>query len=166
MTAAAFTASAGAVDGAAKQLVESQHAVAIVEIQAAKPLVREMPQPGYQERLRIRRAADAGARGQRLLEVTPREQRYGPEHVEPRGADPLFREDRGAIGIQQLTQGAEPGEQPVGDAGTPGTVAARTQQQAEQFGVSRFTRTCAVDFRHERSLSSVPRDTPISAFSA
>ena len=59
---------AGAVDGAAKQLVEPQYAMPVVEVKTAKALVPEVAQPGQQERLRIRRAANAGARGQGLLE--------------------------------------------------------------------------------------------------
>jgi hypothetical protein len=64
---------AGAIHGAAKQLFERQHAVAIVEIQAGKHLVRQVAQAGGEVVTTFTRIAQRGARGQLLRQAAARQ---------------------------------------------------------------------------------------------
>ena len=98
---------AGAVDGAAKHLIEAQHAMAIVEIQAAEQLVTEMADSGLQIGLSIRRTPYSLARRQGSFEITPRQLRQGVNERRSGCADTLFGHQCRGVGMQQLTQPAE-----------------------------------------------------------
>ena len=70
----------GAIDRATKKFVKAEHAVPIIQIQAAKHLVSEMPDFGAQKRLCISRATNGLAHGKRRLKVASGELGQGSDH--------------------------------------------------------------------------------------
>src|SRR6056297_2014546 len=64
---------AGAVDGAAEQFLEKNHAVAVVQVQAAEHLVRQVPETRPEEPSHGIRGAEGRAPSYGFLEVAPGE---------------------------------------------------------------------------------------------
>ena len=97
----------GTVDGAAEQFLEGDHAVPVVEIQAAEALMLQVSKSGLQKRPGVRRAADGLAGFDRAFEETPADGRNCPELRHCRRADTGFRQKRLRRGRQETVQAAE-----------------------------------------------------------
>ncbi len=127
---------AGAVDGAAKQLVEGDQAVAVVQVQAAEQLMGLVPQPADQEAVRSGRRIQQRSVAQGLGVVTPRQFQGGLQTAIARRAQAPLGEQGGAVGYQEFPQRAVGREQAAGEiddvaAAEPGTA----EQQGHHLGV-------------------------------
>ena len=101
---------AGAVDGAAEQLLERQHAVAVVQVQAAEYLVRQVAQARAQVVAAVARVAQAGLFLQLFGQAAPGQFQRGGDaralgRAQPAGADRLVGP------AEQRAQAAGVGEQ-------------------------------------------------------
>jgi hypothetical protein len=119
----------GAVDRAAKQFIEAQHPMPVVEIQAAEHFVPEVANLRVQEGLRVRGALNCGADRQRLCEVTSCKLRQGAKQLASHAADALFGRERSRVGMQQLAQATKAQQQSIGEAGI-------AEHAGQKFGVT------------------------------
>ena len=102
---------AGAVYGAAKQLLKKNNSVPVVEIQAAEQLVRQVTQPGGQKSLCIGGAADCLSCWQGRFEIPLGQFGKRPENREPCCTDTLLCRELLVSGLQQSPQAAKPAQQ-------------------------------------------------------
>ena len=100
---------AGAVDGAAEQLLERDQPVTVVEVQAAEHLVGAVAQLRQQEGARRLRGGERRPAAQRFAEVPPRELHGGLEHGEARRSDARCVRQRGGSAFSRLR--SEPNSQ-------------------------------------------------------
>ena len=107
---------ARAIDGAAEQLVETQHAMPVVEKQAAEDLVPEVAHVRLEERLCVGGAADGLAAGQRLCKVAPRQLRQGAQRREPGPANAAAGAELAGVGVEDLPQAPAVAQQAIGRA--------------------------------------------------
>jgi len=121
----------GAIYRPPKHLVETQHPVTVVQIQATEQLVAQVPHPRLQESTRVIRAADSLAGWQGLFKVTPGEFRQRPENGCFGGTDAAFRSKCGRIGLQQLAKPAEARQEPLGQCASGTAAVAPLDEQGE-----------------------------------
>jgi len=95
------------VDGTAEQLVKAQDSMPVVEKQAAKELVIEMPHTRLQEGLRVRRATNRLSAGKRLRVVTAGEFRQRSQDAEPRTPDTSAGQQLRRLSVQHGAQATE-----------------------------------------------------------
>jgi hypothetical protein len=97
----------GPVDRAAKQFVETQDTVPVVEKQAAKHLVPEVAHTGFQKGLGIGRAADRLADRQRLRIVAAGQFGQRAQRGETPRANTMALGKIAGFGVQQLPKTAK-----------------------------------------------------------
>ena len=130
---------AGAVDGAAEQLVEGYQAVAIIEVQTAKQFVRLVAEPRDEEAVRGGRGIEqrAAAQGFGIVAAGQFERRLQPaitRYAQPRGG-----QERRAVGAQQFAERVMGGEQPPGEVDHVAAAQPRAaEQQSQQFRVGKL----------------------------
>lgn len=91
----------GAVDSAAEQLLERQDTMAVIQVQAAEQLVRQVPEPGHQKSFGVRRAANGVTYRQALLVIAPGKLRDGLEYAKSYVAKAGFGSKEAVLGVQQ-----------------------------------------------------------------
>ena len=138
----------GAVYRAAKQLVEAQHSVAVVEEQAAEQLMAEMPHAGFQKALRICGAADRLADGECFKVEAPCQLGHGLYRGGAAPADTAAAGEVCRAGAEYLPQAAKSLQK------VPGDIRVRCDSGAndirEQFNVATVL---VVDVFHSTILS-------------
>ena len=123
------------VYGAAEQLVKTQDSMPIVEKQAAKELVIEVPHASLQKSLSVSRVANRLSAGERLRVVTAGEFRQRSQHSKPRTPDPIAGQQVCRLGMQHGPKAAKAPQKLHGRFASR-DAAAGTNQGCEQLNVA------------------------------
>lgn len=127
------------INRATEQLVKAQDPVAVIQKQAAKQLVVEMPHSCLQKSLRVSRAADYLAAGQRFRVVAAGKLGQRAQHTQPRPSDAGAGQDVSRVGMQQSPQAAKTMQKLNCRLAGSGSATAGTDQRAEQLNVRLLT---------------------------
>ena len=121
---------------AAEQLVKSEDPMPVVEEQAAKQLVLEMPHASLQKGFRVSGGANRLTNGQRFSVVASGELGQRPQDGKPGVPDTVALQNGCLIGVQQRAQASETLQKPRGGVFGQYIAATRTNHRREQLNVA------------------------------
>lgn len=121
---------------AAEQRVKSQDLMPVVEKQAAKQLVFEMPHVSLQKGFRVSGGANRLTKGQRFSVIASGEFGQCPQDGKPGAPDTVALQNGRRIGVQQRAQASETMQQPRGGVVRYRIAASRTDHSRQQLNVA------------------------------